>query len=190
MNLTDDWRDLMRLYLVRRTRSFIENNYAETDPETGRLFMQLHNGERFYFPRRVPKTVPLPASPQYQRLYSDRVVDLVNDLSLPRYGLGQYVDDVEAATATAGEKQQIENLSRAGKRLMGFCRTNLFKRLESSGKSFLQSVDRHIVRNYVFLHAIENDLDLPIGSLDAHILDPDTQDEDSDSHFRRPAPGK
>ena len=179
----DDWRDLMRLYLVRRTRSFIENNYAETDPETGRLFMQLHNGERFYFPRRVPKTVPLEASPQYQRLYSDQVVDLVNDLSLPRYGLGQYVDDVEAATATAGEKLQIENLSRAGKRLMGFCRTNLFKRLESSGKSFLQSVDRHIVRNYVFLYAIENDLDLPIGSLDAHILDPDTQDEDSDSLF-------
>ena len=110
-------------------------------------------------------------------------LNLVNELSLPRYGLGQYVDDEEAEKATAGEKQQIENLSRAGKRLMGFCRTNLFKRLESSGVSFLQSVDRHIVRNYVFLHAIENDLDLPIGSLDAHILDPDTQDEDSDSLF-------
>ena len=131
---TDDWRDLMRLYLVRRTRSFIENNYAETDPLTGRRFMELGNGERFYFPRRVPKTVPLQASPQYQRLYSDQVVELVNDLSLPRYGLGQYVDDKEADKATAGEKQQIENLSRAGKRLMGFCRTNLFKRLESSGK--------------------------------------------------------
>ena len=26
----DDWRDLMRLYLVRRTRSFIQENYAET----------------------------------------------------------------------------------------------------------------------------------------------------------------
>ena len=173
----------MRLYLVRRTRSFIENNYAETDPVSGRPFMELRNGERFYFPRRVPKTVPLKASPQYQRLYSDQVVELVNDLSLPRYGLGQYVDDKAAETATAGEKQQIENLSRAGKRLMGFCRTNLFKRLESSGVSFLQSVDRHIVRNYVFLHAIENDLDLPIGSLDAHILDPDTQDEDSDSLY-------
>lgn len=180
---SDDWRDLMRLYLVRRTRSFIENNYAEIDPLTGRRFMELGNGERFYFPRRVPKTVPLGASPQYQRLYSDQVVELVNDLSLPRYGLGQYVDDKAADKATAGEKLQIENLSRAGKRLMGFCRTNLFKRLESSGASFLQSVDRHIVRNYVFLHAIENDLELPIGSLDAHILDPDTQDEDSDSHF-------
>ena len=27
----DDWRELMRLYLVRRTRSFIQENYAETD---------------------------------------------------------------------------------------------------------------------------------------------------------------
>ena len=27
----DDWRDLMRLYLVRRTRSFIQDNYADTD---------------------------------------------------------------------------------------------------------------------------------------------------------------
>ena len=180
---TDDWRDLMRLYLVRRTRSFIENNYAETDQASGRQFMELGDGERFYFPRRSPKTVPLAASPQYQRLYSDEVVDLVNDLSLPRYGLGQYVDDREADKATAAEQRQLDNLSRAGKRLMGFCRTNLFKRLESSGKSFLQSVDRHIARNHVFLYAIENGLDLPIGSLDAHILDPDTQDEDSDSNY-------
>ena len=180
---TDDWRDLMRLYLVRRTRGFIINNYTETDSVSGRLYMQLYNGDRFFFPARIPKTVRLGASPQYQRLYSERVVNLVNDLSLPRYGLGQYVSGKEAERATAGESEQIENLSRAGKRLMGFCRTNLFKRLESSGKSFLQSLDRHIVRNYIFLYAIENDLDLPIGSLDAHILDPDIQDEDGDSLF-------
>ena len=137
----DDWRDLMRYYLVRRTRSHIVENYAETDHATGRFYIDLPHGERFYFPRRVPKTVRLGASAQFDRLYSDKVVELVNALSLPRYGLGQYVDGSEAEKATAGEKRQIENLSRAGKRLMGFCRTNLFKRLESSGASFLQSVD-------------------------------------------------
>ena len=104
MNTPDDWRDLMRLYLVRRTRTFIENNYAETDPVSGRRFMELKNGERFYFPLRVPKTVMLEASPQYQRLYSDQVVNLVNELRLPRYGLGQYVDDEEAEKATAVRK--------------------------------------------------------------------------------------
>ena len=30
---------------------------------------------------------------------------------------------------------------------MGFCRTNLFKRLESSGAAFIQSIERHILRN-------------------------------------------
>ena len=29
----DDWRDLMRLYLIRRTRSFIKDNYAENRSE-------------------------------------------------------------------------------------------------------------------------------------------------------------
>ena len=31
----DDWRELMRLYLVRRTRTFIKDNYAHTDPADG-----------------------------------------------------------------------------------------------------------------------------------------------------------
>ena len=65
----------------------------------------------------------------------------------------------------------LQDLSRAGKRLMGFCRTNLFKRLESSGQVFLQSLERHILRNYVFLHAMENGLPLPIGTQDAGLLD-------------------
>jgi len=35
----DDWRDLMRLYLVRRTRSFIQDNYAQTDQASGRTYL-------------------------------------------------------------------------------------------------------------------------------------------------------
>ena len=31
----DDWRDLMKRYMVRRTRSFIKENYAETDERRG-----------------------------------------------------------------------------------------------------------------------------------------------------------
>ena len=40
---------------------------------------------------------------------------------------------------------------------MGFSRTNLFKRLESSGEAFLLSVKRHILRNFIFVHAIETE---------------------------------
>jgi superfamily II DNA or RNA helicase len=175
----DDWRDLMRLYMVRRTRSFIINNYAETDPISGRAFLRMRDGRLSWFPVRVPRTVAFAASDQFARMVSDDVVTWINMLSLPRYGLGKYVNERTAKTATDDEKKLLENLSRAGERLMGFCRTNLFKRLESSGASFLQSIDRHILRNYVYLHAIENDLLLPIGTLDADTID--AQDEDADS---------
>ena len=179
----DDWRDLMRLYLVRRTRSFVMHNYADTDPVTRRKFLRLRDGTPVYFPMRMPSTVPFEANEQYARLYSQDVVDFITALALPRYGLGQYVNEKQARTATADERRLLENLSRAGNRLKGFCRTNLFKRLESSGHSFLLSIDRHLLRNFVFLHAIANGLDLPIGTLDASALDTANEDEDSDTEL-------
>ena len=63
---------------------------------------------------------------------------------------------------------------------MGFCRTNLFKRLESSGQVFIESMERHILRNFVFIHAIEQGLPLPIGTQDAAMLDSRMHDEDED----------
>ena len=47
--------------------------------------------------------------------------------------------------------------------------------------AFLQSVERHILRNYVFLQAIEEGLPLPIGTQDAALLDPGFTDEDKDT---------
>lgn len=182
----DDWRELMRLYLVRRTRGFIQQHYAETDAATGRKFLRLGNGDRSYFPQRIPKTAKFPiddgdAQDQYARLYAEKVVDAVNSLRLPRYGLGNYERAKPAIAPTAAEKKVLEDLSRAGKRLMGFCRTNLFKRLESSGYVFLWSVERHILRNEIFLHAIDKGLPLPIGTQDAGLLDERLADEDAEA---------
>lgn len=179
----DDWRDLMRLYLVRRTRSFIQQNYAETDEDTGQKYLTYESGDRSYFPIREPRTVKFAVddsdpNDQYARLYSANIVETVRELSLPRYGLGTYIADNPAKPPSTEELAQIEGLSRAGKRLIGFCRVNLFKRLESSGAAFLQSVERHILRNYVFLHAIRNDLPLPIGTQDVEMLDSRFTDED------------
>ena len=64
--------------------------------------------------------------------------------------------------------------------MIGFSRTNLFKRLESSGQVFIQSVERHILRNHIFLYAIENNKPLPIGSQNAEMLDSRLYDEDAD----------
>ncbi len=189
-NFPDDWRELMRLYMVRRTRSFIKNNYADTDPADGRKFLVFADGTKFYFPDRLPKKVEYPFDPddrkdQYARLYADDIVQAINNLDLPRYGLGNYLDSNAANKAGAEEKAIIANLSRAGKRLMGFCRTNLFKRLESSGYAFLLSLSRHILRNFVFIHAAQNHLSLPIGkniveNLDDFIDDTDTDDNGAD----------
>ena len=44
----------------------------------------------------------------------------------------------------------------------------------------MQSVDRHILRNYIFLYAIENGEPFPIGGLDASMLDTRFSDIDTD----------
>ena len=177
----DDWRELMRLYLVRRTRSFIQDNYAVTDPANGRKYLTFDDGTRSYFPIRVPKTVRFDIDEQYSRLFANDVVDAINGLELPRYGLGNYVAPSPHTPPTPTEAKVLDDLSRAGKRLMGFCRTNLFKRLESSGHAFLLSVERHVLRNFIYLHAIENEKPLPIGTTDAGLLDPHSFDEDAES---------
>ncbi|MGA1357856.1 MAG: helicase-related protein, partial [Prochlorothrix sp.] len=178
----EDWQQLMSRYMVRRTRSFIKNTYAKKEGD--RYYLEFADGRRSYFPIRRPRTVRFtmvePHDP-YARLYADRVVDIINTLNLPRYGLGLYADPKPKQQATDEEQKLLANLSQAGQRLMGFCRTNLFKRLESSGAAFLQSLERHILRNYVYLHAIAHDLPLPVGTQDAVLLDGVNNDEDEDS---------
>ena len=181
----DDWRELMRLYMVRRTRSFIQDNYADTDPSSGRKYLTFEDGTRSYFPERVPKTVKFQLdehdpTDQYARLYAADVVVTINALNLPRYGLANYIAATPHRPPTPAEAKQLQDLSRAGKRLMGFCRTNLFKRLESSGSAFQQSIERHILRNYIVLHAIENGLPMPLGTQDSGLLDTGNYDEDVD----------
>ena len=181
----DDWRELMRLYMVRRTRSFIQENYAHLDSTTGRKFLTFQDGSRSYFPERIPKTVKFEIdqhnnSDQYAQLYDAKVVSDINALNLPRYGLGNYIAPTPHQPPQSAEAELIKNLGRAGQRLMGFCRTNLFKRLESSGEAFQQSIERHILRNYVFLYALKNDLNLPIGTQDSGLLDTGNYDEDID----------
>lgn len=190
----DDWQELMSLYMVRRTRSFIRANYAQTDAETGpnngRKFLAFPDGRREYFPDRVPRRVDFQVDEtdpldQYARLYAEDVVDTINDLNLPRYGLQNYLRPKPKTPPTPSENKIIEDLSRGGRRLMGFSRTNLFKRLESSGYAFILSVERHVLRNYVFVHALENGLPLPIGTQDSALLDMDLDDEDADAIFYR-----
>lgn len=161
----EDWQELMKLFLVRRTRTFIKENYAKTDPSNGRKYLEFKDGHKSYFPDRVPKAIKFKtvAGDQYSRLYSESMIAMMESLELPRYGLIQYLDEKKAEEASKFEKNIIENLSRAGARMMGFCKSTFFKRIDSSGFSFLLTIFRHILRNAVFIYAIENKLSLPIG---------------------------
>lgn len=185
----DDWRELMRLYLVRRTRSFIKNNYAHTDSETGRKYLLFENGARSFFPDRLPKKVTFPmtqkdVNDQYAKLYDDQIVDIINGLNLPRYSMLDYIEEANASKITKDEQKIIDNLSRAGHRTRGFCRTNLFKRLESSGFSFLLSLERLVLRNYIVEYAASNNKEIPIGGNDTTVeLDDNYSFEYGDSDF-------
>ena len=66
----DDWRELMRLFLVRRTRTFIKDNYAPLDNDRNRRYLQFRDGTRSYFPERLPKAIKFPTveGDQFSRL--------------------------------------------------------------------------------------------------------------------------
>ena len=184
----EDWQDLLRYYMVRRTRSFIKANYAKLDETNNRKYLEFFDGTKSYFPERIAKSVKFNVNSknkkdQYAMLYSQDIVDTINDLEIPRYGLaGKLIDKKvrENMDISPDENKIIANLSRAGKEIIGFCRTNLFKRLESSGYAFILSLKRHILRNNIFLYAYENGLPLPIGSQSFEFIDDDSNVSDND----------
>ena len=180
----DDWNELMKLFLIRRTRTFIKENYAKTDESTGRKYLLFPDGKKSYFPDRVPRAVKFAtvSGDQYSRLYSPEMISLMEELKLPRYGLIHFYDENKANGIQPHERQVIENLSRAGGRMMGFCRSTFFKRIDSSGFAFLLTLYRHILRNAVFIYAIDHKLPLPIGDENA-LPDDYVEDEDGTEGF-------
>ncbi len=184
-SFSDDWQELLKMYMVRRTRTFIKENYATYDTQKKQFYLTFNDGKVLYFPDRIPKKIEYSFDPNdskdiYVKLYDDDIVKIINGLYLARYGLGNYIDKEKEGVANAEERRIMANLSRAGKGLMGFCRTNLFKRLESSGFSFLISLARHVLRNEIFIYAIENGLPLPIGQQEKANMDEFLEENDNE----------
>lgn len=179
--MVEDWNELMKLFLVRRTRSFIRNNYAQTD-QKGK-YLQFPDGTKSYFPDRVPRSIKFKTSKgdQFSRLFSDEMIDKMKELTLPRYGLNNFISEKNASEAPKHIKMLIDRLSRAGARMMGFCKSTFFKRMDSSGFSYLLTLYRHILRNCVYIYALDNKLPIPIG--DDNALPEDyTEDTDTDTN--------
>lgn len=163
----DDWKRLMSDHLVRRTRSFIKNNYAHID-ESGREYLVFADGTRFFFPDRIAKPVEHSFGKQDPAalMASDRTLNVIDGLALPRYNLADYL--ASGVQHTPAEAELIERLEKGSGHLIGFVRTGLYKRLSSCGHSFVLSLKRHLARNEMYLHALEKGLDLPVGT----VLDP------------------
>lgn len=167
----EDWRRLMSLFLVRRTRRFIKDNYASKDGE--RYFLTFTDGTRFYFPDRLAATIPqsMTASDPASIMVSDETLDAVSSLKLPRYSLTRFL--LPDALPTIKEAEILKDLERASGNLLGVTRTMLYKRLSSSGAAFVISLQRHLLRNWVYLNAIRDGVELPIGHVDDTLWDED-----------------
>jgi len=167
----EDWQTLMSQFMVRRTRRFIEDNYAGTD-RRGRKFLTFGDKTRFYFPKRIPRPVEralTPKDPAIEML-SDTTLDTVKSLKRPRYSLHKYLTGAEPADGD--EEQLISDLRRAARgTLDGFNRVMMFKRLSTSGPAFLLTLRRHLLRDRVFLYAVEQDRPIPVGQLDRAVWD-------------------
>jgi superfamily II DNA or RNA helicase len=160
----DDWKRLMSEHLVRRTRSFIRRNYSKTDAATGRDYLEFPDGSRFTFPeRRVHEiTHSFGDEDPAALMSSNHTLDAIAKLRLPRYDLGFYL--ARGVAYTPGERQFVDDIARARGQVAGFVRTLFYKRLTSSGYSFLATLRRHVERNELFLYALANDLPIPAGT--------------------------
>lgn len=181
----EDWKNLMSEHLVRRTRSFIKANYGKTDPDNGREYLEFPSGGRFYFPTRTPKPIDhsFGSDDPAALISSDSALDKINALKLPRYSLIDYVDP--KASLTPAEEELKKDWERARGRLIGITRTHFYKRLSSCGHAYDISLKRHLARNQMWIHALDNDLDVPTGTVIDEMFsdgepDPDASDENYD----------
>lgn len=171
----DDWKRLMSEHLVRRTRSFVKNNYSQEDAD-GTKYLTFADGTKFRFPERVavPIDHPFADDDPAALMVSDLTLNTLQNLVLPRYSLIDYVDELRQEEWSPVDTAIIDNLRRARGQVAGFVRTTLYKRLSSGGHAFTLSLRRHVARNELFLYALDNGLSLPTGTIqETDLLDDD-----------------
>ena len=182
----EDWRRLMSDHLVRRTRSFIKRSARKksvTLPDESvqeREFLQYADGREFCFPTRVPHPLTHAFGPDDPAalMEDDITLDAVARLTLPRYRLSDYEDP--RADKTPDDRRFLDDIRSGRGNVSGFVRIGLFKRLSSSGHSFIVSLQRQRARNDLFVYAIDQDLPVPLGSFTDRQISVTDEDLESD----------
>jgi superfamily II DNA or RNA helicase len=156
---SEDLQQLMRLFLVRRTRSFIKKNYAIKEDK--RYYILFNDGRKQYFPTRLPLKAEFKdeKNNQYGKLYDLKTVEMINNLKLPRYELAKHLLN----------SNEIKENFKNTKKILGFNRSLLFKRLESSGVSFLISLKKMYIKNQIILYSLKNSKPVLINNDDYQI---------------------
>lgn len=191
----EDWRRLMSDHLVRRTRSFIRRSADKTTitrPDGTTLTTEVltfADGRTFTFPTRVPRPLTHAFGPDDPAalMEDDSTLDVISALTLPRYRLADYEDP--RAPKTEEDKKNIDDIRSGQGNVSGFVRTGLYKRLSSSGHSFILSLQRQRARNDLFLYAIDHALPLPLGTFTDQQLGSTTSTELSDVADSETEPG-
>jgi len=160
----DDWRRLLSLYLVRRTRAYLLDRYSLEDAN-GNKYFEFADGRTFRFPKANRTPIEYPGGPDdpCDQLASLSNFQILDGMTYARYQLGKYLASSTLAL-TGAEKDLIDDLQRATAS-SGFIRTTILKRLASSPKAFFITVEKMLLRTHLLRWAMENGKDLPIGDL-------------------------
>ena len=176
----EDWKRLLSLYLVRRTRGYLLENYSKTDSKTGEKYFEYNDGTRFHFPKRLPLPLEYPGGPNdpCDQLVSLKNFEAIEGMTYARYQLGKYFA-ADFKPENPAEELLLADLTRATAS-KGFIETTVLKRLASSPKAFFITVEKMLLRAHVLKYAIENGLEVPIGTLADRAYDSGVGDTDID----------
>ena len=161
-----DWQRLLGQFLIRRTRKYLTEAYGQVDEKTQEIFFTFSNGQRFQFPKRISEPLKYQGGPNDpgDKLASIENFDALDSMHYARYQPGRYLVQ-DLGQKDGSDKLLIEDMRRANS-TNGFIKTTVLKRLTSSPMAFFITVEKMLKRAHILKYALENGLDVPIGTLD------------------------
>lgn len=151
-------RELLRHILIRRTKTQIQDRYAEKD---GDRYYLVQDGKRNYFPkRRLTNPAEYDVDKVYNRSF-EHMYEAIKDLKLARYAPGNYVKE-EYLDPVHPEYKKYSELASTTKPLVGIVRASLLKRMESSIAAFADSVDKYLAGHIEFRNILDKGT-VPVG---------------------------
>ena len=153
---TELLREFLHHVMIRRTRKFIIENYAERD-ENDRPYITV-NGKKQYFPER---NLSNPEQYDIDEVYTgkyDSIAKLLgkDSLKLARYIPGYYLHDQYK------DKEPYSELFNLFAPISGLVRIALLKRMESSVAAFASSIRHYKKSHEIFLEYLNEGI-MPIG---------------------------